>query len=114
MTQSTSSVQTTLDLSLQRFVETQVLQITRALTSRNVHHGAALVVDNHRGEVLAYVGSPDYFAVDELGRNDGVQALRQPGSTLKPFLYQGALEQKMIRPSSILEDRPIHYPLPGA
>ena len=114
MTQSISRVQTTLDLSLQRFVETQVLQITRALTSHNVHHGAALVVDNHRGEVLAYVGSPDYFAVDELGRNDGVQALRQPGSTLKPFLYQGALEQKMIRPSSILEDRPIHYPLPGA
>ncbi|NJR41955.1 MAG: penicillin-binding protein 1C, partial [Akkermansiaceae bacterium] len=83
---------------------------------------AALVVDNATGEVLAYVGSPSYFGAslgvtplaDRAGGNDGVQALRQPGSTLKPFLYQLALEQGIIQPNSILQDVPTHYAIPGA
>jgi penicillin-binding protein 1C len=48
------------------------------------------------------------------GRNDGVQALRQPGSTLKPFVYELALEKGLIRPNSILADVPAHYAIPGA
>jgi penicillin-binding protein 1C len=106
-------VSTTLDLGLQRFVETQVDQILQGLTAHNVHQAAALVLDNHSGEVLAYVGSPDYFAAAR-GSNDGVQALRQPGSTLKPLLYQLAIEQRVIRPHTILADVPAHYAIPGA
>jgi penicillin-binding protein 1C len=63
---------------------------------------------------LAYVGSPDYFSLTDSGRNDGVQALRQPGSTLKPFLYQLALENRVIRPNTVLADVPTHYAIPGA
>jgi penicillin-binding protein 1C len=106
-------VRTTIDRSLQQFVETQVKQVVQNLASQNVHHAAALVIDNQTGEVLAYVGSPDYFAFDRLGSNDGVQALRQPGSTLKPFLYQLALEKRLIRPNTILADVPTHYAIPG-
>lgn len=109
-----SQVRTTIDLSLQKFVEAQVKEVVGALSSHNVNHGAAIVLDNKTGEVLAYVGSPDYFAEDDLGRNDGVQALRQPGSALKPFLYQLALEKKVIRPNTILADVPTYYPIPGA
>jgi len=109
-----SQVRTTLDRPLQQFVEAQVQQVIRTLATNNVHHGAALVVDNHTGEVLAYVGSPDYFADTQLGRNDGVQALRQPGSTLKPFVYELALEKRTIRPNTILPDVPTHYAIPGA
>jgi penicillin-binding protein 1C len=106
-------IRTTIDRPLQQFVETQVKQIVQNLKIQNVHHSAALVINNHTGEVLAYVGSPDYFAGDTLGNNDGVQALRQPGSTLKPFLYQLALEKRLIRPNTILADVPTHYGLPG-
>jgi penicillin-binding protein 1C len=106
-------IRTTIDRPLQQFVETQVKQVVQNLKSQNVHHSAALVIDNHTGEVLAYVGSPDYFAGDTLSNNDGVQALRQPGSTLKPFLYQLALEKRFIRPNTILADVPTHYGLPG-
>lgn len=108
-----AQIRTTLDLPLQHFVEAQVQQIVKTLAPHNGHHGAALVIDNRTGEVLAYVGSPDYFAATA-GRNDGVQALRQPGSTLKPFLYELALEQRTIRPNTILADVPTHYAIPGA
>ncbi|GAB1540389.1 hypothetical protein NUACC21_30580 [Scytonema sp. NUACC21] len=105
---------TTIDLPLQQFVEAQVQVVISTLANNNVHHAAALVIDNHTGEVLAYVGSPDYFDETKLGRNDGVQALRQPGSTLKPFLYELALEKGLIRPNTILADVPAHYAIPGA
>ena len=110
---ATATVRTTIDRGLQRFVEGQVGQVIADLKRRNVHHAAALVVDNHTREVLAYVGSPDYFSEADMGRNDGVQALRQPGSALKPFLYELALESGTIRPNSILADVPAHYAIPG-
>ena len=107
-------IQTTLNLSLQQFVEAQARQVVTSLTSRNVNQAAALVIDNRTGEILAYVGSVDYFSEAQFGSNDGVQALRQPGSTLKPFLYQLALQEKIIRPNSILADIATHYAIPDA
>jgi penicillin-binding protein 1C len=109
-----SVIRTTINRPLQQFVEAQVQQIISSLAANNVHDAAALVIDNHSGEILAYVGSPDYFNEAKLGRNDGVQALRQPGSTLKPFIYELALEKGLIRPNSILADVPAHYAIPGA
>jgi penicillin-binding protein 1C len=111
--QSPSTLQTTLDLPLQIFVEAQVKAVVRSLYKHQGHQAAALVIDNHTGEVLAYVGSADYYGRSHLGENDGVQALRQPGSALKPFLYQLALENRRIRPNTILADVPTHYAIPG-
>ena len=111
---SATSVATTLDLPLQRFVQAQARDVVGALGAQNVHDAAAVVVDNRSGDVLAYVGSPDYFADEIFGRNDGVQALRQPGSALKPFLYELALERRIVRPTTILQDVPTAYALPGA
>ncbi len=109
-----SVIRTTINRPLQQFVEAQVQQVISSLAGNNVHDAAALVIDNHTGEVLAYVGSPDYFNEAKLGRNDGVQALRQPGSTLKPFVYELALEKNLIRPNTILADVPARYAIPGA
>ncbi|MEG3990066.1 penicillin-binding protein 1C [Microcoleus sp. S28C3] len=112
--QHPSHIRTTIDRSLQQFVEAQVQQVVNTLSPHNVHNAAALVINNHTGEILAYVGSPDYFNQTEIGRNDGVQALRQPGSTLKPFLYELALEKRAIRANTILADVPTYYAIPGA
>ncbi|NJM73036.1 MAG: penicillin-binding protein 1C [Scytonema sp. RU_4_4] len=112
--QKSSPIRTTINRPLQQFVEAQVQQVISTLAVHNVHDAAALVIDNHTGEVLAYVGSPDYFNEAKQGKNDGVQALRQPGSTLKPFLYELALEKNLIRPNTILADVPAHYAIPGA
>ncbi len=113
-TEENSPIRTTINLPLQQFVEAQVQQVISSVAANNVHDAAALVIDNRSGEVLAYVGSPDYFNEVKLGGNDGVQALRQPGSTLKPFIYELALEKGLIRPNTILADVPAHYAIPGA
>lgn len=102
-------VRTTLDRSLQRFVQAQTQAVVATLRSYHVTDGAALVADNRTGEVLAYAGSPDYFADQVLGRNDGIQALRQPGSSLKPFTYELALERGAISSTTILADVPASY-----
>ncbi|NJK36431.1 MAG: penicillin-binding protein 1C [Oscillatoriales cyanobacterium RM2_1_1] len=109
-----SVIQTTLDRNLQDFAEGQVDHILMTLKGQNVHHAAVIVIDNHSREVLAYVGSPDYLDTENLGQNDGVQALRQPGSTLKPFLYELALEKRVIHPNTILPDVPTYYGIPDA
>jgi penicillin-binding protein 1C len=109
-----AQVQTSLDLPLQQFVEAQIRQVLESLAEHQVQQAATIVLENRTGNVLAYVGSRDYFATAEMGNNDGVQALRQPGSTLKPFLYELALEKRVIRPNSILADVPTYYAIPGA
>ena len=106
-------VRTTIDRTLQRFVQAQTLDVIDSLQSEHVVDAAALVVDNRTGAVLAYVGSPDYFADEALGRNDGVTALRQPGSSLKPFMYELALERRTILPTTILPDVPAAYAISG-
>ena len=70
---------------------------------------AMLVVDNATGEVLARVGSPDYFDERRAGQVDMTQALRSPGSTLKPFIYGLGFEDGFIHPETLIEDRPVRY-----
>lgn len=106
-------IRTTIDLPLQRFVQAQAQRVIAALAAHNVTQASALVVDNRTGEVLAYLGSLDDFDDAYLGRNDGAQSLRQPGSTLKPFLYEYALETGAITPQTILADVPSSYAIPS-
>jgi penicillin-binding protein 1C len=112
--EGTGRVRTTIDRDLQRYVENAAQEVVAALAGRSVRDAAAIVVDNATGDVLAYLGSPAYFDAASLGRNDGVVALRQPGSTLKPFLYELAFERRLVRPATILEDVPTTYAIPGA
>jgi penicillin-binding protein 1C len=106
-------VRTTLDRDLQRFAENETAHVVAALGERGVRDGAALVLDNRDGAILAYVGSANYFARTGAGKNDGVVALRQPGSALKPFLYELAFERRTVRPTTILADVPATYAIPG-
>lgn len=97
-------VRTTLDVALQREVETHVQRAVRTLAPQKVTAAAAVVLENASGEVLAYVGSHDPFDVESLGANDGVLALRQPGSALKPFVYQLAFERSGMTAATLLPD----------
>jgi penicillin-binding protein 1C len=99
-------VVTTLSASIQRRVRDVLARQLGSLDDRNVRDGAALVVDNATGEVLAYVGSAGRQS--SASAVDGVRALRQAGSTLKPFLYGLAFERRYLTPASLLEDSPIN------
>jgi len=96
---------TTLDARLQALAVKSVSERLAVLSARNVRDGAAIVVDNATGEVLAYVGSAGLNS--RLREVDGVQALRQAGSTLKPFLYELALERRYLTAASLLDDAPL-------
>lgn len=99
-----SRIETTIDGALQTEVETAARRAADALSIHDATALAVLVVENSSGDVLAYLGSPRFGADAVLGQNDGVLALRQPGSTLKPFLYAAALSDLGMTPASLLPD----------
>ncbi len=70
---------------------------------------AILAIDNASGEIRAQVGSADYFSTERAGSIDMTQALRSPGSSLKPFIYALAFENGVAHPETILDDRPARY-----
>jgi penicillin-binding protein 1C len=94
---------TTLDADLQTFVQQVLRQRQAALAARGVDNAAALVVDNATGDVLAWAVAPGEgpFAIDP------VLAPRQPGSTLKPFVYGLAMERLGWQPDTVIEDAPL-------
>ncbi len=101
-------VKTTLDLELNRFIERSITEKLSRLRAQNVHDAAAVVLDNRTGEVLALVGSENYFAPGS-GQVNGAMQARSAGSTLKPFTYLLAFERGDT-PSSIVADVPTEFP----
>ncbi|RFP18313.1 MULTISPECIES: penicillin-binding protein 1C [unclassified Duganella] len=107
LTSGGQAVRSTLDGDLQRYAQTALRQQLISLRERNVNDGALVVLDNASGEILAYVGNAGG------GEVDGVAALRQAGSTLKPFLYELALERKLITAASVMDDTAIDISTPS-
>jgi len=103
-------VVSTLDRPLQEFVLTVLNRRLADSRDRNVRDGAVLVVDNLSGEILAYAGNSGVTA--SAPHVDGVRALRQAGSVLKPFLYELAIEKKILTAASVVEDTPLQIPTP--
>ncbi len=120
-------VATTLDLSLQQQAEEIVRRrldmlncrtpgVCDDLTPRNrrIDNAAAVVLDSRTGEILAMVGSPNYFDAAIQGNVNAALALRQPGSAIKPFTYAAALDPSWseqagvqpLTPASIIPDLP--------
>lgn len=85
-----SRIASTIDINLQENIEKMLFTSIKTLSKYNVNQGAVVVMDTKTGEILAMVGSKDYFEENE-GQVNGCLALRQPGSSLKPFLYILAL-----------------------
>ena len=101
------AVRTTLDLALNRFAETALRQHLSRLRAQHVSDGAIVVLDNQSGDVLALVGSENYFA-PAAGQVNGAWAPRSPGSTLKPFTYLLALEHGAT-PATVVADVPTEF-----
>lgn len=101
-------VTTTLRADVQRVAVQSLRQHLRELHRRNVEDGAVVVLDNASGEVLAWVGSSGELS--RAAEVDGVTALRQAGSTLKPFLYAQAIGERRVTAASLLDDSPAHIP----
>ena len=98
---------TSLDLDMHGWLEDRLNRLIEDARENRIHNGAALVLDNRTGEILAYVGSQDFSDSGE-GQIDGIQAFGQPGSTMKPFLYALALDKGMT-PATLLPDIPLMF-----
>ena len=101
-------VRLSIDLALQHYLEGAIAGNVTMYYSSRLTNGAALVIDNETGEILAWVGSADFFNNDAAGQIDGVLALNQPGSSMKPFLYAMALENG-FNPSDVIADIPVTF-----
>lgn len=100
---------TTLDLELQREVEGIIEHERESLSAHGAANVAVVVLDNARGEWLAWEGSGGYGHAGHGGALNGPLVPRQPGSALKPFTYALAFEQGW-HPASVLPDIPSHFP----
>ena len=97
----------TLDLFLQKNL--QELAHERAQALGPDISVAILAVDNMSGEVRARVASADFFDTRRAGQVDMTQALRSPGSTLKPFIYGLGFEDGVIHPDTLIDEGPTRY-----
>src|SRR6266478_4616210 len=97
---------TTLDLAKQQLIERRIADYIQTNRNRGIQNAAVLLVDTRTMDVLAQIGSADFFSAEIEGQVDGTRAPRSPGSTLKPFVYALALQQGLIHPLSILSDAP--------
>ncbi|MFN3786431.1 MAG: penicillin-binding protein 1C, partial [Thiothrix sp.] len=105
LTQQQARLQTSLDANIQWVVENVLRNRLSQLPDRA--SAAVLVVENQTGYVRAYAGSADFHNKARAGHVDMVQAVRSPGSTLKPFLYGMAIDDGWLHSASLLSDVPI-------
>ena len=102
-------IHTTIDHRYQHIAERILRDRLRPLQGQGVSTGAVVVLDTKTHEVLAMVGSHDFFDKTSAGQVNGTLALRSPGSTLKPFIYALAIDKGLITPQTILFDVPVDY-----
>lgn len=105
-------LQSTLDAGLQRVALAALRRQLSELRGHNVEDGALFVLDNVSGEVLAWVGSAG--PLSRAGEVDAVLARRQPGSTIKPFVYALALQQRLLTAGSLIDDAPLQLATSGS
>lgn len=106
------TITTTLDSDVQKNVEETVTKELLSVKRLNISNGAAIVTQVKTGDILAMVGSKDYYAKDIDGKVNVTTSLRQPGSSIKPINYLLALQNGKTLLSTI-EDAPVAYKIAG-
>ncbi|MCQ3944949.1 MAG: penicillin-binding protein, partial [bacterium] len=102
-------VTTTLDITLQEAAEATLAAELKNLSRLKISNGAAVVTNPGTGEILAMIGSKDYWSEDIDGKFNVTTSLRQPGSSIKPINYALGIESRVITPSTMLLDTPICF-----
>ena len=99
----------TIDKAKQTQAEAIIGAYSNKLKLSGINNASVIVLDNQTHEVLCYVGSSDFRDRINHGQVDGVQALRSPGSTLKPLLYGLAFDAGLATPKTKIADVPTNF-----
>lgn len=102
-------IRSSIKQATQAKVEQMVANYVNRTRAMNINNAAVLVINNETMQVQAYVGSAGFNDKLDGGQVDGVQAIRSPGSALKPLLYATAFDKGIITPKNIINDVPTNF-----
>lgn len=102
-------IQSSIKQATQAKVEQMVSNYVNRTRAMNIHNAAVLVINNETMQIEAYIGSAGFNDNFDGGQVDGVQAIRSPGSALKPLLYATAFDKGIITPKNIINDVPTNF-----
>lgn len=100
---------TTIDAAIQLLAENTLSTFLTPWRSRDISNGAIVIIENRSRDVLALVGSYDFWDAANSGQVNGAMSPRSPGSALKPFVYALGMDVGLITPKSLLYDVPVEY-----
>jgi len=101
-------IRTHLQMNTQMKLENLVAEYTRGLNSYNIHNASVVVIDNKTHRVIVYIGSADFNDRNDGGQVNGADAVRQPGSALKPLMYGLCIDNGVLTPKTVITDVPIN------
>jgi len=102
-------ISTSIDLNTQLKTEKIVEDYVRTQRLRNIRNAAVVIIDNKTHNVITYVGSSGFADTTDGGQVNGANAIRQPGSTLKPLLYALSFDEGLMTPKTVLTDVAVNY-----
>ena len=102
-------IKTTIDYDLQKKMQDVVKSYINFTLTEGITNTSMLIVENKTRDVKVYIGSQDFFDMDNEGQVDGVKAKRAAGSILKPFLYGLSIDEGLIAPESLVQDVPMFF-----
>ncbi|MBI1341398.1 MAG: penicillin-binding protein 1C [Terrimonas sp.] len=100
---------TSIDLNMQLKTEKLVKDYVRNIRLKNIRNAAVIIIDNKTHKVITYAGSSDFSDSLDGGQVNGAEAIRQPGSTLKPLLYGMCFDEGLLTPKMVITDVPVNY-----
>lgn len=104
-----NQVYTTIDAAIQSRAQNIIQEQSQYLQKYGIQNAAALIVNTQSGNIVAYIGSQNFWDKKNHGMVDGILAARSSGSLLKPFLYALSMDEGIILPSTRLRDIPTYY-----
>ena len=102
-------IKTNIDLNTQLKTEKLVEDYIRTQRLKNIKNAAVVIIDNKTHKVITYIGSSNFYDTTDGGQVNGANAVRQPGSTLKPLLYAMCFDEGLLTPKTVMTDVAVNY-----
>ena len=102
-------IKTNIDLNTQLKTEKLVNDYIRTQRLKNIKNASVIIIDNKTHKIITYIGSADFRDTTDAGQVNGANAVRQPGSTLKPLLYALCFDEGLLTPKTIMTDVAVNY-----